>query len=423
MFLCYNSIMLQDILKKIRAYFRRLLFPLYLFPLKLVTYSLYYMFRALGRLVIALIQIILDMVVYPFTSLRNFLKSICLILLLIYIAASLVVMNDYFTRQYGRYTDLFCSVGVKAKLKEKVVRIVGGYSEGSGFFIAPNQVMTNFHVIDGESSPKIILAGGEVISPIDVVGDINIDLAVLTLPLDYPSLVLPLPYMPVSLLDSEPLLSTGYPLGTELTGEATILSGRFIAMRSSSSVPATYLQSDINVVSGMSGGPLTDQCGRVVGINTAGLAGLSLFIDAYQASIYKGSFTDVDVEKIEVDATRSPEDAVIAFYTYIKARDMLSGFNLLSEEYLAFTSYAEWTSRFTDILDIRVFKTEMVQGAKDTVFVKFATKSWTGTEAVHKYYEGVWVTKKEGDTYKMRRSMIKEVLDPSSDWYYTGPEF
>lgn len=105
------------------------------------------------------------------------------------------------------------------------------------------------------------------------------------------------------------------------------------------------------------------------------------------------------------------------------ARDMQSGYNLLSEEYLAYTSYDEWTNRFIDILNVDVILTEMVPKAKDTVFVKFVTKTWSGSEVEYKFYEGVWVTKLEDGIYKMRRSMIKEVLDPPYDWYYSGPEF
>lgn len=121
--------------RRLLAYIRRLLFPVYLFPLKLITYTLYYIFRAIGRFAFALLLIFKDMLVYPFLSLRNFLKSILLILLVLYIAASLVVMNDYFIRQYGDYSKILCSIGAEDKLKSKVVRIVGGYSEGSGFFI------------------------------------------------------------------------------------------------------------------------------------------------------------------------------------------------------------------------------------------------------------------------------------------------
>lgn len=416
--------MLQDIIKKLHAYFRRLLFPLYLFPIKLLTYSLYYTLRAIGRFTWALLLILRDMVIFPFLSLRNLLKTLFLLTLILYVFASLVVIADYFTKEYANYSKFFCSLRNEDELKSKVVRIVGGLAEGTGFFIQDDQVLTNFHVIDGESSPKVILPGGDFITPDSIVGDKDLDLAILTFESEsYASYVLPLPTSQISLFPEEKLYAVGYPLGTDLVGDATLLKGRFIDFRTSSSERAVYLQTDINVVKGMSGGPLTDICGQVVGINTIGLAGLSLFIDGFQASQEIANFSAQDVALIEVDASLSPEDGVKAFYTYIMARDLQNGFALLSSEYLHYTTYAEWTSRFHDILSIDVVLTQLVEDEPDTVFVKFITKTWTGSEVNYKYYEGIWVTKLEDGLYKMRRSLIKEVSDPPWDWYYPGPEY
>lgn len=409
--------------RRFHLYIQRLLHPYYLFPVKLVTYTLYYLLRALGKFILEIARIIIDMAVFPFQSLRNFLKSILFLFLVLYIPASMLAILDYFRREYGRLDKIVCSVGAEEAVKKKLVRIVGGSSEGSGFFIKENQVLTNFHVIDGEESPKVILPNGKFIAPDRMKGDKNLDLAVLYLPSVYPDLVLPLPMQPIHMVDREPVIATGYPLGTELLGKPTSMRGRFIDFRNYRQGPAAYLQTDINVVEGMSGGPLTDQCGTVIGVNAMGIAGLSLFIDGFQAWQALPGFTDTDISKIKFDVGKSSEEAVKAYYAYIMARDLKKGFGLLSESYLKGTDYAEWTARFTDILSINVVLTELVPDVKDTVFVKFITKTWTGTEAVYKYYEGTWQTVKEKGIWKMNRSKILEVPDPGWDWFYSGPEF
>src|SRR3990167_9585922 len=44
------------------------------------------------------------------------------------------------------------------KVRRSVVRVVGGESEGSGFVIQKNGlILTNFHVIESEPNPKVIL--------------------------------------------------------------------------------------------------------------------------------------------------------------------------------------------------------------------------------------------------------------------------
>ena len=63
---------------------------------------------------------------------------------------------DYLRTNYGFYGKFLCSFGTKEKLQNSVVRVVGGYSEGTGFFITKDKVITNFHVIADEPTPKII---------------------------------------------------------------------------------------------------------------------------------------------------------------------------------------------------------------------------------------------------------------------------
>jgi hypothetical protein len=130
------------------------------------------------------------------------------------------------------------------------------------------------------------------------------------------------------------------------------------------------------------------------------------------------TFTDQNVTKIEVDASKSPEDAVKAFYTYLKARRMEEGFKLLSQEYLKKTNFDEWTARFTDILDVDVIRADKFENSKDTAFVKFSTKNWVDNEAEMHFYEGTWQTVQEDGVYKMLKSKIVEVENPDYSWFY-----
>jgi len=414
---------------KFKAYIKHFLFPLYLFPIKLITYSFYYLLKFLFKLIAAFLGLIFDCIRYPFKSLKNFLKSIVYIAVIVYLFFSLLVIADYLNRNYGQWNKFWCSErSVQTRLKKSVVRIVGGEGEGSGFFVNENQVLTNFHVIEGEPSPKIILPDGTIETPFKITGDSDADLALLSIENKYPDFIYLLPDDEISFSDNEPVLSAGYALGSDIKGAATIVRGNIIDYRTSKSSSVGYIQTNISLVEGMSGGPLVDQCGSLVGVNTMGLAGLSLFIGASDVSYLVPSFTDQDVEKIDVDPSISPEDAVYAFYTYLKARRMQDGFNLLSQKYLEKTNFEEWTARFANILDVSIYKSERYLNTKDTAFVKFSTGNWVDGELEWHFYEGTWKTVKEEGVYnadgvasfayKMLQSKIKEVFEPAWDWFY-----
>ena len=407
----------KNLIKKFKAYIKHLIFPLYLFPVKLFTYSLYYIVKFIIGLILAFIGLIIDTIIFPFKSLKNFLKSIVIFGIILYLLISLFVITDYLTKQYDYVGKFLCSFGTRNKLVNSVVRVVGENSEGSGFFIAPNQVLTNFHVIDGEPSPKVIFPDGNFTTPTNLLGNKDADLAVLFTKNNYLNLVLPLNDK-LSIFNDEPLIATGYALGTTIAGNATVLRGNFVSFRTQHNSPTGYVQTSISLVSGMSGGPLTDQCGKVIGINTMGLAGLSMFINGNDAKSLVPQFNNKDIAKVNVDPSKSPQDAVIAFYTYLKARRMQDGFNLLSTRYLTNTNYTEWTNRFTNILDVSVIKTDPYQNTKDTVHIKFSTKNWDNNDVTYHYYEGTWQTVKENGIYKMEKASIEEGNNPDWNWFY-----
>ena len=154
------------------------------------------------------------------------------------------------------------------------------FGAGSGFIVSPDGViLTNAHVVQGADEVTVKLQDRREFRAKVLGSDPRTDVAVLKIDAKG------LPVAPIgksqSLLVGEWVLAIGSPFGLESTVTAGVVSatGRSI---SQNSVP--FIQTDVAVNPGNSGGPLFNTRGEVVGINsqiysmTGGYQGLSFSI-------------------------------------------------------------------------------------------------------------------------------------------------
>ena len=144
-------------------------------------------------------------------------------------------------------------------------------SLGSGFIISNNGfILTNNHVVGGADEIKVKLSDGREFKAVIKGTDQKLDLAVLKIDVKGQ-----LPVAELGNSDSiqvgEWVIAIGNPFGLNQTVTAGIISatGRVIG----SGPYDDFIQTDASINPGNSGGPLFDANGKVIGINTAIVAG------------------------------------------------------------------------------------------------------------------------------------------------------
>ena len=145
--------------------------------------------------------------------------------------------------------------------------------------------MTNAHVVDGARSATVRFGASTRRIPARIVGrDESTDLAVVKIdPKRLADEQQPLPLAPYGEIEvGDPVLAVGTPYRLQSSASAGIVSavGRAIRAPSGFTIPDA-IQTDAAVNPGNSGGPLVDEHGRVVGVNTQGrAAGVSFAVSS-----------------------------------------------------------------------------------------------------------------------------------------------
>jgi S1-C subfamily serine protease len=171
--------------------------------------------------------------------------------------------------------DAFSSavMAVVDRVGPSVVQVVDGQGAGSGVVITPDgYVLTNAHVVERRDTVRVGFNDGRHLEGRVVGRDASSDLAVVRVIGD--------DLVSAELGDSDRLrvgqlvIAIGNPLGFQSTVTTGVVSalGRTLSGRDGRPIE-NVIQTDAALDPGSSGGPLVDTRGRVVGINTAVIAG------------------------------------------------------------------------------------------------------------------------------------------------------
>ncbi|MEK7645881.1 MAG: trypsin-like peptidase domain-containing protein [Patescibacteria group bacterium] len=300
------------------------------------------------------------------------------------------------------------------KARPSIVRIIGGAAEGSGFVFKEGIIITNYHVIADEPSPKIVYADNAFENGVVFAVDPESDLALIKVQRENVPLLKWSDNLPLS---GEEVIAMGFPLGGGLDGELTA-NATTIAGRRALDVDGnpTFIQLNGGLIGGMSGGPLLSRCGEVIGINEASMeaGSIGLAISSSHAQYITGlmlmtpSYLESAIARVTFEPDKSPVDAVKAYYNYLKARNFEEAYKLLSPNFIGTVSFELWRDGFSFSLDTTIFNISADKKYPGRVLVELGSTDLVDGQFVYKTFEGAWIVHKENGHYKLWESNIKE---------------
>ena len=151
-------------------------------------------------------------------------------------------------------------------IKKNVVKIENKLENnsivGTGFFHKTGYLITNSHIVDIEGEITIEYYDGQKDKATLVSNDISSDVAILVV--EEPKALAMKFANTLELKVTTEVWAVGYPYG--FTGEASVSKGILSARRSAGGIE--FLQTDMSLNTGFSGGPLVDKNGMLLGINS-----------------------------------------------------------------------------------------------------------------------------------------------------------
>lgn len=219
--------------------------------------------------------------------------------------------------------------------RQSVVRIISVYSDevgdfavGSGFIVGEEDdyyVVTNYHVVEDARDVHIYYDTDKYVEGIIVREDPGRDLCVLEPKRNIPGAEI-IPISERAIDTGIPVYALGFPFGADMLGlsyddlmegniqlysdkgSMTVTSGTISSVRVSRQVgyesqEVKVIVSDASISGGNSGGPLVDEYGHVVGINTLSYSGGGLMSVSIHYEELMDLLDDLDIYYITADGS------------------------------------------------------------------------------------------------------------------------
>lgn len=164
----------------------------------------------------------------------------------------------------SEYAEVPIDAATQRRWETSVLRIrsvtCSGVYTGSGFVVDAHTIVTNRHVVRGETTIQVDTVDGKEIAVTDVREASDIDLAVVHTDDALPA---PLPLSKTDIKSGQHILAVGYPLG----GPIATTRGRVLGWVNDTNLQGGLaMRASTPVEHGNSGGPALDQQGNVVGV-------------------------------------------------------------------------------------------------------------------------------------------------------------
>jgi len=181
--------------------------------------------------------------------------------------------------------------GIIEQSVDSIVTIITDTSQGTGFIIHPEGfIVTNAHVLTNANYANVITADKQTIRASLIGLNSVLDIALLKIPGNYQELKLG---NSDNVKVGEKVIAIGNPLGLQFSATEGIISA--LDRVGPNRLPA-YLQTDVALNPGNSGGPLINKKGEVIGINNFKLGGFESLGFALESNFVKTTINQITSE-------------------------------------------------------------------------------------------------------------------------------